>query len=45
MSDTNENIHKRLSRIETLLTQLVEGRTKKDYYSTSEIARILNRAV
>jgi transposase len=43
---TNEPyaIHERLDRIEELLIQLIGQRFKKEFYSTSEAARILSRA-
>ena len=44
MSNVHETVHERLNRIEDLLQQLLNSRTTKEYYSTSEIARILSRA-
>ena len=44
MSTVHETVHERLERIENLLQQLLNNRTTKDYYSTSEIARILKKA-
>jgi len=40
----DENIHSKLDRIELMLTNLVEAKREKDYYSTSEIAEILGKA-
>jgi hypothetical protein len=34
----------RLDRIETMLRALIEQRTVKDFYTTSEVAEILDRA-
>jgi hypothetical protein len=44
MSAVIESLDQRLTRIEKLLTQLVDTRVKKEYYSTSEIAQLLSRA-
>jgi hypothetical protein len=44
MTPPNDELHARLQRIETLLAALVEQRTIKDWYSTSELAAILGRA-
>jgi len=38
------DISERLERIESLLESLVEQRTVKDWYSTTEVARILGKA-
>lgn len=40
----NENIADRLTRIEDLLAQLVSTRATKEFYSTSEVAELLDRA-
>ena len=34
----------RLARIETLLAQIIEQRTTKEFYSTAEVAKILERS-
>ena len=39
-----ESLDQRLTRIEELLTRLVDTKTQKEYYSTSEVARLLSRA-
>lgn len=39
----DENIHEKLDRIETLLIGLA-NKTEKDYYSTVEVAELLERA-
>lgn len=44
MSVVIESLDQRLTRIEELLTRLVDTRVKKEYYSTSEVARLLDRA-
>ena len=44
MSSVHETVHERLERIEKLLQQLLNTRASKEYYSTGEIARLLNRA-
>ena len=44
MSTVHETVHERLERIENLLQQLLSNRTTKEYYSTSEVARILDKA-
>ncbi len=41
---TELDISERLERIESLLESLVEQRTVKDWYSTTEVARILGKA-
>lgn len=38
------DLAERLEQIESLLLTLVERGTKKEYYSTSEVARILERS-
>jgi hypothetical protein len=40
----HEEIGERLSRIETLLLTLVNQEPPKEYYSTTEVAEILDRA-
>ena len=44
MTPTPEELVDRLDRIETLLASLVEQRTVKEWYSTTEVARLLGRA-
>jgi hypothetical protein len=46
MSETlqTEELSVRLNRIEALLHRLIEQRPAKEYYSTSELATILNKA-
>ena len=44
MSVVIESLDQRLTRIEELLTRLVDTKTQKEYYSTSEVARLLSRA-
>ena len=44
MSHELQKIDQRLERIEELLIQLLGQRFKKEFYSTSEAARILSRA-
>ena len=44
MSLANESLYERLDRIEAMLSQFIEQKTQKEYYSTSEIAQILERA-
>ena len=44
MSVAIESLDQRLTRIEELLTKLIDTRVKKEYYSTAEVARLLNRA-
>ena len=39
-----EQIVERLNRIESLLARVVEQRTVKEFYATSEVAEILGRA-
>ena len=39
-----ENVVERLDRIEELLLTLVGQKQQKDYYSTAEVAEILDRA-
>lgn len=41
---TEFDISERLERIETLLESLLEQRTVKDWYTTTEVARILGKA-
>ncbi len=41
---TDIDISERLERIETLLQSLVEQRTIKDWYSTTEVAKIVGKA-
>ena len=41
---TVDEIATRLDRIEAMLAKLVGQRATKDYYSTSEVAEILDRA-
>lgn len=38
------DVFERLSRIEELLNRLVSQRTVKDWYSTAEVAELLNRS-
>ncbi len=40
---TENELTLRLDRIESLLSSLIEHETKKDYYSTAEVAKILSR--
>ena len=40
----DENIQTRLERIEFLLTALIEQKPPKEYYSTREIAELLDKA-
>ena len=40
----NENIAERLDRIETSLQQLATQRLIKEYYSTSEVAKLVKRS-
>lgn len=40
----DSNLAERLDRIESLLSQLIDGQQTKEYYTTAEVARILNRA-
>ena len=44
MSAVIESLDQRLTRIEEMLAQLIDTRVKKEYYSTAEVARLLNRA-
>ena len=44
MTSSNDELLMRLQKIETLLAALVEQRTVKDWYSTAEVAAILDRA-
>ena len=44
MSVVIESLHQRLTRIEELLAKLIDTRVKKEYYSTSEVARPISRA-
>ncbi len=37
-------VEQRLARIEHLLESLVEQRSSREFYSTAEVAKILNRA-
>jgi hypothetical protein len=37
-------LNRRLTRIEEILSALLEVRTRKDFYSTSEVAEILEKA-
>ena len=39
-----QDIDNRLERIEELLASLLDRATKKEFYSTSDVARILNRS-
>ena len=41
---TEQELEKRLDRIEVLLFSLVEQESKKEYYTTAEVAKILARA-
>jgi hypothetical protein len=41
---TDTDFVERLERIETLLQSLVEQRTIKDWYSTTEVAKIVGKA-
>lgn len=45
MSDTEQEILTSLQKIENMLSILLERQTIKDWYSTTEIARILGKAV
>ncbi|MBA4067811.1 MAG: hypothetical protein C0501_29755 [Isosphaera sp.] len=44
MTPTNDDLHLRLQRIESLLASLVEQKAVKEWYSTAEVAGILGRA-
>jgi hypothetical protein len=44
MSAVIESLNQRLTRIEEMLAQLIDARVKKEYYSTFEVARLLDRA-
>jgi len=44
MSVVNENVYERLDRIEAMLAQIIDQKTTKEYYSTSEVAKILGKA-
>jgi hypothetical protein len=44
MTPSNEELLARLANIETLLATLVEQRTVKEWYSTTEVAAVLGRA-
>ncbi len=44
MTTSNDELLTRLAKIETLLASLVEQRTIKEWYSTSEVATILSKA-
>lgn len=44
MSTVTESLDQRLTRIEEMLAQLIDTRVQKEYYSTAEVARLLNRA-
>ncbi|MFO0850782.1 MAG: hypothetical protein U0871_19830 [Gemmataceae bacterium] len=44
MTTTNDELLTRLTKIETLLTSLVEQRTVKEWYSTAEVATLLGKA-
>ena len=44
MSVVIESLDQRLTRIEELLSKLIDTKVRKDYYSTAEIARLLSRA-
>jgi transposase len=37
-------VAERLARIESLLAQLIEQKATKDFYSTSEVAKLLDRS-
>jgi hypothetical protein len=41
---STDNIEARLERMESLLKSLIERATIKDWYSTAEVARLLDRA-
>ena len=41
---TEQELTHRLERIESLLASLVEQESRKDYYTTSEVAAALDRA-
>jgi transposase len=40
----SDDIEMRLERIERLLNQLVPTKTRREFYSTAEVAKILDRA-
>jgi transposase len=40
----DKNIHNKLDRIEGLLASLINAKQEKDYYSTSEVAEMLDKA-
>jgi hypothetical protein len=42
--DELKSMNERLARIEAGLLQLVERQTLKEFYSTAEVARLLNKA-
>lgn len=44
MTNSNEELLVRLTKIETLLASLIEQRTVKDWYSTAEVASLLGKA-
>ncbi len=44
MTATNEELLARLAKIETLLSSLVELRTIKEWYTTTEVATLLGKA-
>lgn len=41
---TEQELFRRLENIETLLVQLIDQKASKEYYTTSEVAKILERA-
>lgn len=43
-ADRNNNLDERLTKIESLLTELVRQRTVKDWYGTAEFAQTARRA-
>ena len=44
MTNSNDELLSRLTKIETLLASLVEQRTIKEWYSTAEVATLLSKA-
>jgi hypothetical protein len=42
--DRNGNLDERLAKIESLLAQLVQQRTIKEFYTTAEFAKIVGKA-
>jgi hypothetical protein len=44
MTPTNDELLGRLAKIETLLATLVDQRSVKEWYSTAEVAKLLDKA-